>query len=335
MAGLDLLRVVRFFINRYNSPTMGKYLPVFYGWIFLLVGMLTLVSCSNNTSTPTEVISTHTPPFTQIPTLTATPFPPSPTPIPLAATVNGEMITMGEFQAELARYKTAQRETASSLDVSHEKIVLDDMINQVLLSQGAQQAGFQVDDTLIDERWNKLVDESGGEREVMGWLAENGYTVESFRTSLARAIAAAWMRDQLMHAVPNTVEQVHARQILLYNLEQAQEILDQLESGNDFATLAETYDPVLSGDLGWFPRGYLPYAQLEQAVFNLQPLEYSEIVETPLGFHVLQLIERDLERELDPDAKISLQGNALQDWLAERRKMSEIDISLSGLNFEQ
>lgn len=335
MKGLVLHRLVRFFINRYNSPTMGKYLPVFYGWVFLLVGMFILVSCSNNTSTPTEVISTITPPFTQVPTLTATPFPPSPTPIPLAAMVNGEMITMGEFQAELARYKTAQRETASPLDMSHEKIVLDDMINQVLLSQGAQQAGFEVGDNLIDERWNKLVDEAGGERDVMGWLAENGYTVESFRSSLARAIAAAWMRDEILDAVPNTVEQVHARQILLYNLEQAQEILDQLESGNDFATLAETFDPVLSGDLGWFPRGYLPYVELEQAVFDLQPLEYSEIVETPLGFHILQLIERDPERELDPDAKISLQGNALQDWLAERRKMSDIDISLSGLNFEQ
>jgi parvulin-like peptidyl-prolyl isomerase len=314
---------------------MGKYLPILYGWLFLLVVMLILVSCSNNTSTPTEVIWTDTPLFTPIPTLTATPFPPSPTPIPLAALVNGEMITMAEFQAELARYKTAQRETASPLDVSHEKIVLDDLIDQVLLSQGAQQAGFEVDETLFDERWNKLVDDSGGEQEVMGWLAENGYTEESFRTVLARAIAAAWMRDQILDAVPNDLEQVHARQILLYNLEQAQEVLAQLESGNDFATLAATFDPVLSGDLGWFPRGYLPYAQLEQAVFDLQPLEYSEIVETPLGFHILQLIERDPERDLDPDARLTLQAKALQDWLEERRKQSDIEISLPGLNFEQ
>jgi parvulin-like peptidyl-prolyl isomerase len=314
---------------------MGRNLPNLYGLLFLLVVMLFLVSCSNNTSTPTEVISTEKPPSTKTPTATATPFLPSPTPIPLAATVNGEEITMAEFQAELVRYKTAKREIVSPLDEGYEKIVLDDLINQILLSQGARQAGFQVDDALLDERWDQLTDEAGGEKSVMGWLAENGYTVESFRQALARSIEVAWMRDQISDTVPGTVEQVHARQILFYNLEEAQDVLAQLESGNDFATLAETFDPVISGDLGWFPRGYLSYVQLEQAVFDLQPLEYSDIVETPLGFHILQLIERDPHRALDPDARLILHTNAIQAWLEDRRKQSDIVISLQGLNFEQ
>jgi len=136
------------------------------------------------------------------------------------------------------------------------------------------------------------------------------------------------MRDQIAGAVSETAEQVHARQILLYNLEQAQEILAQLESGNDFATLAATFDPVISGDLGWFPRGYLDYKQLEQAVFDLQSLEYSGIVETPLGFHILQLIEREPDRMLDPDARLVLQNNAVRKWLEDQRNQSEIVILL-------
>ena len=108
-----------------------------------------------------------------------------------------------------------------------------------------------------------------------------------------------------------------------------------MESGNDFATLAATFDPVISGDLGWFPRGYLAYPQLEEAVFDLQPLEYSAIVETPLGFHILQLIERDPDRVLDPDAGLTLHTNAINEWLDDRRNQSDIVISLQGLNFEQ
>jgi len=307
---------------------MERYLFNQYYLILLLLVMFVLVSCSDNTTTPPEVISSDTPVSTPTSTGTPTPFIPSPTPIPLAAKVNGEDITETEFQAELARFEKAQTEAALSVDESFETIVLDELINQLLLVQGARQANFIVGDALIDERWNRLVKDAGGEQAIMGWLAGNGYSVESFRQALARSITVAWMRDQIAGAVSETAEQVHARQILLYNLEQAQEILAQLESGNDFATLSATFDPVISGDLGWFPRGYLDYEQLEQAVFDLQPLEYSGIVETPLGFHILQLIEREPDRMLDPDAGLVLQNNAVRKWLEDQRNQSEIVILL-------
>ena len=305
---------------------MGRYILNQYGLISLLIFMLVLVSCSDNTTTPPEVIPTDTPVSTLTPTVTPTLFIPSPTPIPIAAKVNGEEITEAEYQAELIRFEKAKTETAPSVDESFEYIVLEELINQLLLVQGARQAGFIVDDGLIDERWNLLVKEAGGEPVIMGWLAENGYSIDGFRQALARSVSAAWMRDQIAGAVSETAEQVHARQILLYNLEQAQEVLAQLESGNDFATLSATYDPVISGDLGWFPRGYLEYEQLEQAVFDLQPLEYSGIVETPLGFHILQLIEREPDRILDPDMRLVLQTYAVRTWLDDQRNQSEIVI---------
>ena len=307
---------------------MERYLFNQYYLTFLLIVIFVLVSCSDNTTTPPEVIPSDTPVSTPTPTEKPTPFIPSPTPIPLAAKVNGEDITEAEFQAELARFEKAQTEAALSVDESFETIVLDELINQLLLVQGARQADFIVGDALIDERWNRLVKDAGGEQAIMGWLAGNGYSVESFHQALARSIAVAWMRDQIAGAVSETAEQVHARQILLYNLEQAQEILAQLESGNDFATLAATFDPVISGDLGWFPRGYLDYEQLEQAVFDLQSLEYSGIVETPLGFHILQLIEREPDRMLDSDARLVLQNNAVRKWLEDQRNQSEIVILL-------
>jgi len=242
--------------------------------------------------------------------------------------VNDEPITEAEFQSELKRFSIIQEGTAPQYDENPEQIVLDDLINQVLFVQAANEAGFFVDEDLIDERWEKLADELGSEQILISWLEENEYTIESFRHALARSIAIAWMRDQVIEDVPEISEQVHARQILLYNLEQAQEVLTDLESGNDFATLATTFDPVTSGDMGWFPRGFLAYAQLEEAVFDLQPLEYSGIVETPLGFHILQLIERESDRLLEPEARLVLQTNALHNWLQTRREESEITIYL-------
>ena len=56
----------------------------------------------------------------------------------------------------------------------------------------------------------------------------------------------------------------------------------------------------------------------------MQPLEYSGIVETRLGFHILQLIEREPDRMLDPDARLVLQNNAVRKWLEDQRNQSEI-----------
>jgi len=98
----------------------------------------------------------------------------------------------------------------------------------------------------------------------------------------------------------------------------------RLQAGEDFAELAEAYDPLTMGDLGWFPRGYLIDPKLDEVVFALEPGEYSGIVETSAGFHILQLIERDPQRPLAPDARMALQMRALQEWLAMRHDQSEI-----------
>jgi hypothetical protein len=123
---------------------------------------------------------------------------PSPTPVPAKATVNGEIIPLAEFNAELERFRAAQEELGNSVsDEEAAAIVLDDLIARYLLAQGAEQAGFVVDDALLQERIDNLISEVGGEDGLNQWLTAHNYTPESFRAALRRAIAAAWMRDWL------------------------------------------------------------------------------------------------------------------------------------------
>ena len=86
------------------------------------------------------------------------------------------------------------------------------------------------------------------------WESAHGYTDADFRSALRRQIAAAWMRDRITASVPATAEQVHVKQILLYNASDAQQVLANLQAGTAFDDLAAQYDPVTKGDLGWFPR---------------------------------------------------------------------------------
>ena len=73
------------------------------------------------------------------------------------------------------------------------------------------------------------------------------------------------------------------------------ELKAQLESGEDFATLAEAHseDPGSAengGDLGFFERGIMDPA-FEEAVFDMSPNDVSDPVRTSFGFHLIELKE--------------------------------------------
>jgi peptidyl-prolyl cis-trans isomerase SurA len=78
--------------------------------------------------------------------------------------------------------------------------------------------------------------------------------------------------------------------------DKAQLILDSLKAGADFAELAKRYseDPgsaAQGGDLGFVKRGVF-YPEFEAAAFRLQQGELSDVVESPVGFHIIQMLER-------------------------------------------
>jgi len=76
----------------------------------------------------------------------------------------------------------------------------------------------------------------------------------------------------------------------------AESLLDSLKNGADFAALARKYsaDPgsaAKGGDLGTVKRGVF-FPQFEAAAYALQPGERTGVVESPVGFHIIELLER-------------------------------------------
>jgi peptidyl-prolyl cis-trans isomerase C len=202
--------------------------------------------------------------------------------------------------------------------------VRDDLISQLLLAQGAFESGFVMDDTALKQRIDTLTSQIGGADKLTAWQQAHGYTEESFRVALKRAAASAWMRDKITSSVPSTAEQVHVRQILLYNEDVAKNYYNQLQAGADFDQLAAQVDPVTRGDIGWFPRGYLAEKAVEDAAFSLEAGKYSAVIPGEVGFHIIKTLEIQADRPLSPDALLALQNRALIDWLASHRQQSSI-----------
>ena len=257
---------------------------------------------------------------------TPTPSPtPTVTPIPMAVSVNGEGIPIPEFDAELARYQQAQIALGNTVSLeTATKAVRDEFIDTLLLEQAAAASGYKVDEATLQSRIDSLDTQIGGPGKLTAWETAHGYTDADFRTDLRRQMAAAFMRDKLAASIPATADQVHVKQILLYNADVAQQALGYLKSGWNFNDLAAQYDPVTKGELGWFPRGYLSDSAIENATFALQPGQYSDVVQTQAGYDILFLEERDPAHLLSPDALVTLQEHAVQTWLTQQRNEAKI-----------
>jgi parvulin-like peptidyl-prolyl isomerase len=97
--------------------------------------------------------------------------------------------------------------------------------------------------------------------------------------------------------------EVHARHILVDTLEEAQAVLQRLAEGEDFAALAaelstDTSNKDDGGDLGWFGRGQMVDA-FDQVVFEADIGLYPEPVETEFGYHVIEILAREM-RPVNP-----------------------------------
>ena len=86
----------------------------------------------------------------------------------------------------------------------------------------------------------------------------------------------------------NTITASH---ILVPTLDKANEILQQLSEGADFAQLAENHSVCPSskqgGNLGTFRKG-LMVKPFEDAAFSLQLNEVSEPIQTQFGYHIIK-----------------------------------------------
>ena len=295
--------------------------------LFLALMALALVGCGSRVSpSVTSPDSTPKAPSQSPIDATASSLP-LPTAPPLAALVNGQGIWLEDYQAGLSRLQDSQSSSTQALSAAQQKqMALDDLINEMLLAQAAERAGHTVSDADVRQHLADLQAQLPQGSSLESWMSANHFTQESLQRALKRSMEASWQRDQIAKGVPQSAEQVHARQILLNNQQQADAVYAQLQAGASFDQLAWQYDPLTGGDLGWFPRGYLTQRAVEDAAFALQPGGYSQPVQSDLGFHIIEVVTRDPQHPLSADARLALQHQALQGWLKAERAQAKLQV---------
>ncbi len=184
---------------------------------------------------------------------------------------------------------------------------LDQLIEFKLVVQEARDEGLTVDQTEIDQQIEQLRASHQSPEAVEAFLQNLNIGSEE---ELRDVMGQLQLYNEMIvnHIV---VEQARARHILLQadgeealtaREDEAEELLNQIETGADFAELAQEHsdDPGSAqqgGDLGWAPRGVFVPA-FDEAIFEMEPGEV-RLVESQFGWHIIELQEAPEERPLE------------------------------------
>lgn len=144
------------------------------------------------------------------------------------------------------------------------------------------------------------------------------------------------------------VKQTHARHILIKTNEivgdtearhRLRQLKERIENGADFAELARLHSDDLSaskgGDLGWLsPGDTVP--EFERTMDSLRPGELSDPIQTPFGWHLIQVLERrdqDVTQERRRiEARQAIRARkaeeAFDDWVRQMRDRAYVEYRL-------
>jgi parvulin-like peptidyl-prolyl isomerase len=120
---------------------------------------------------------------------------------------------------------------------------------------------------------------------------------DQVRFRYLNATDAQQAAEQRANLEAGVTTQVQARHILVDTEQEATDILQRVQAGEDFAALAAQFSADESnkdqgGDLGWFGRGQM-VPEFEQAAFEGEIGLYPTPVQSQFGFHVIEILARE------------------------------------------
>ena len=135
--------------------------------------------------------------------------------------------------------------------------------------------------------------------------------------------------DIITADVAESHDQVWARHIVVADEATALDVLNRLENGEDFATLAaelsqDTTTAATGGDLGWFAIGTQD-SELEKVAFNLNIGQLSDPIQTTAGWEIIQVLGHEV-RQLTNDELEQARSSVFQIWLDEQRDIRDVQV---------
>ena len=244
----------------------------------------------------------------------------------LVARVNGVGITEAAYLRELERRRVNSN---AASDEALEAEVLETLIRQELINQGAPSLNVVVTDADVQTEYDNLRSLSPSDAAWIDFLETNHYTEAEMFAAQRDVVITQRVQMTLIEDYLGEVEQVNARHIVVHTREEAEQVLERLNAGEDFAALAAEYSLDTTtrengGNLGWFARKELFYPNLEDIAFQLEIGQVAGPIATSLGYHVIQTLDKAV-RPIEPERLPMLSESIFGSWLDEQYRNATIE----------
>lgn len=259
----------------------------------------------------------------------------------IVAVVDDNVVLASELHREMANVREQARRAGQTLppEAQFERQVLERLVMLKLQLAAAKRAGIEVEPATLDKavagvaaRNNISVDQ------LRQALSEQGISFDEYRDQLRREILLSRLRNReiLSHIRISDAEidaylaqqtggsggreSVELRHILVAVPEnadaeqrkaaeqKAEQLLDRLKQGEDFATVAQEDSDgrraQLGGDLGWMPIDQVP-SLFAEAARTLQKGQVAGPLQSGSGYHIVQLVDyKGGDRNLVPQTHV-------------------------------
>lgn len=290
----------------------------------------------------------------------------------IVAVVNNEIITLSELNEQLDPFLERIEKGYTGKDKNRlieetRKTVLNRMVDQILIRQEAKRLGI----TIKDDEINSMINDMLKNRkitmdELKTMLARDGLSLESYKEEMKAHLMRGRLANREIRSKIMVTEQeigeyyklhrdeyegrvaVKLRQILILCPSDAsadkrrevrtemESILARIKAGEKFEDLAAKYSPGLGGELGFVEKGSM-MQPVEEVAFSLKVGEMSGIIESPAGYHIIQILDKrgagiktfeSVRAEIIEELTKQKSEKRFDDWISELRKRSYVEIRL-------
>jgi len=276
--------------------------------------------------------------------------------------VNGYEITEKEFDLACAERKFISKK--KNLEKSEIEETVNVLVDAVLMLEEAKKENIEVDKTEIEKTVTKMKKNFKTEDDFRQALAKTGDTDGSIKDRVERNLKLRnFVRKKFIDDTHvsdddmkkyyekyperfNKGEEVRASHILFSEADKdkALEIHELLLNGEDFSEHAKLHSHCPSGqnggDLGFFDRGKM-VPEFEQAAFEMETGEISDLVQTQFGYHIIKLTDKrsggkfelhEIKEQLRQSMENSIVNHKIKKYTEQLRKNAEIVIDTDKLS---
>lgn len=212
--------------------------------------------------------------------------------------------------------------------------ILDKLVEDKIIEILAKKRGISISKKDIDNAVAVEIAKYGTLSDIENdLLVSYGWDLNDFKQ---RVVLPTAYKEALSAYVSN--EKATENSISKTKIDKAKK---ELDGGKDFAQVSKEYSDGASkekgGELGWVKKDQV-LPEIKDALFGSEPYKNGSIIESSIGFHIIEIEDRKKEKEGDDVLQlrqIFVAKNTFADWLDSQKKQMNILIPMKNFFWDK